>query len=126
MPEFGGDGDEFAGTLQRLCFSGARPRQWDLHYVLDPTWPCVHEDDPVGEKYGFVHAVGHEDHGLAALLPYLQKLLLQNAPCLLVQSTEWLIHEKYIWINGKGARKPRISTVGNAAVASAPETPQGA
>src|SRR5262249_13089918 len=54
----------------------ARPRQVDIVDALEPRRPDREHDDLVGERDRLLEIVGHEEHGLARLLPERQQLVL--------------------------------------------------
>jgi hypothetical protein len=51
-----------------------------------------------------VHVVGHEDHGLAGLLPDARELCLHQAAGLPIQRAERFVHQQHAGIEGERAR----------------------
>src|SRR5207247_600638 len=82
----------------------AGPGKRDLHDGLDPSWCGRHDENAIGEHDGLVDTVGDEDHRLAALVPDLDELCLQQHARLLIEFTKRFVHEQDFGICRERAR----------------------
>jgi uncharacterized protein len=76
-----------------LYAESPRPRKVDRDNLLDPSRPHGQHDNPVGQEYGLVNLVRHEQNRLSLrLIPDLQQLGLHQLPGLCVERGEGLVH----------------------------------
>src|SRR5258707_15877708 len=88
--------------LRRLShIEGTIRRKPRLDHVDNPARPWAHDYDFRRQKHSLGDRVRHENHGLAGSLPKLQKLLVQMIAQDLIESPEWLIHQKDFRIERK-------------------------
>src|SRR5262245_39942148 len=80
-------------TVEQQRGAVARPRQRDRDDLLDAAGGARHHRDAVGEVYGLLDAVGHEQHGLAIALPDVEQVVLQAGASLRIERAEWLVHQ---------------------------------
>src|SRR6185503_1611208 len=67
-----------------------RPLEGNVDHTFHAPGPRAHDDDPIGEKHGFVDLVGDEEDGLASLAPDLEQLGLHVFAGLCIKRGEWL------------------------------------
>src|SRR5216683_3395183 len=73
----------------------ARARQGHLVVALDPRRGAGGDHHhAVGERDRLLEIVGDEEHGLPALLPEVEKLVLHDLPRLHVEGAEGLVHQQ--------------------------------
>ncbi len=81
-----------------------RPRQVDFDRLLDAAGRAGQHDHAVGQKHGLLHAVGHEQHGLAVALPDFQQFLLHAGAGVGIECAERLVHQQDARAVGQRAR----------------------
>src|ERR1700734_324064 len=86
--------DEGCAGFDRLLGAPAWPRQIYLQIRDDPARLRTEDDDPIGEKDGFVNAVGDENDSLAIAVPHLHQLDLHHLANLRVERAEGFVHEE--------------------------------
>ena len=83
----------------------ARPREIDLEILLHPARPGGHQDDAVGKGQRLAEIVGHEQHGLARVLPEIEQHRMHVELGVGIERAERLVHQQDFRLRDQGAHQ---------------------
>ncbi len=71
--------------------------------LLNAGRPCAHDHDTIGQLYGLVDIVRHENDGLVLGFPDAQQFAAHSEARDRIQRAKRLIEKEHVWVDGQCA-----------------------